>query len=204
MNKRIMSTMEMRRMKVLAVITCLAIALAIGIRVVLAAGPAALTDARNEDHEEWLRYVETTVEPFRAKLRAAERSDSEELTFRETQISTSGDYLISVRDPSQQEPVGDGNGGYITIQLFRDEGFHVFVWRYLDHPATYSVSITIANDENGMHMHGSFTDRDGNMLPRHPDDSEELYLRWLEAIEENNEVVEDMFNTARYIFEELW
>ena len=165
-----------------------------------AAAEEATAERRAQEHVEWLRYVETNVEPFREKLRAAERSD--EFSLRGTQVSTIGDYLISIGNPSRENPAGDGNGGNVIIQLFRDDGFQVFVWRHLDHPATYSISITI--DENHTHMHGSATDRDGNPLPRHPEDSEELHLRWLEAIEENNEIVEDMFNAARNIFEELW
>ena len=167
-----------------------------------AAGESAAAERYALEHVKWLQYVETNVDPFRAKLSAAERSD--EFMFNETQVSTIGEYLISVGSPSQDEPVGNGNGGYVIIQLFKDEDFNVFVRRYLDQPATYSVSITIANGENEHHMHGSFTDKGGNALPRHPEDSEELYLRWLEAIEENKEVVEDMFSTARYIFEDLW
>ena len=191
--------------KILYSILALLILVAAAYWLTVALGAAAIeatAERRALEHVEWLRYVEANVDPFRAKLRAAEHSD--EFMFRETQISTIGDYHISVGSPSQEEPVGDGNGGYVIIQLFRDDDFHVFVRRYLDYPATFSVSITIANDENGMHMHGSSTDRDGNALPRHPDDSEELYLRWLEAIEGNKDVIEDMFDTARYIFEDLW
>ena len=167
---------------------------------------AATAEAKAEryalEHVKWIQYVETNVDPFRAKLRAAERSD--EFMFNETQMSTVGNYLVSVGNPSKEEPVGDGNGGYVIIQLFRDDDLRIFLWRYLDHPVTYSVSITIANGENGIHMFGASTDRDGNALPRHPEDSEELYQRWLEAVEENKEVIADMFSTARYIFEDLW
>ena len=202
MNRRNISTMSSRLKIVLAVIACLIITFAVGLRIVLASSPTEPTDASNGEYAEWLRYVEANVEPYRAKLRAAESSD--EFIYNETLISTVSDYQITVGSPSQEEPVGDGNEGYVIIQLFRDDGFRIFVWRYLDHPATYSVSITIANDENGMHWHGSFTDSEGNVLPRHPEDIEELYLRWLEAIEENNDVIQDMFDTARYIFEDLW
>ena len=157
--------------------------------------------------DEWNRYVETNVEPFRAKLREVEPSD--ELMFRELQVSTFGDYtfgdyLIIVKNPSQLEPDVYENRGFVSIKLSGHDGFEVFLRRYFDHPATYSVGITIANDENGINMHESATDSDGNALPRNPDGSEELHLRWLEAIEENKEIIEDMFSVAGHIFEGLW
>ena len=159
----------------------------------------------NVDRAEWQRYVETQVDPYREKIRLAGSTD--DWAFRGTSMSQLKGYQLSVGNPSDLEPVGSENGGFVQMVLWSDE-YKIEIMRFLTDPAVYVVGlgdVTLSSTGGTIvNSYGSAADRDGNALPRSPLDSEEFYLIWLEKYEKYNEEIMEMFDAAKNIFGDLW
>ena len=206
MKNRISTIMDTNKKKVGVAIVCVALLAAVVTGFMFnVQDETSSGKISGEEYAQWLRYVETEVNPYREKIRLAESSD--DWTFRGTSMSQLGGYQFSVGNPSELEPVGSGNGGFVQVALWADE-YKITIMRFLGNPAVYSLGLgnVVLSSTGGIiaNTHGSATDRDGNVLPRHPEDSEEFYQNWLDMYEQYNEEIIDMFSTAKSVFGDLW
>jgi len=163
----------------------------------------------------WYRYIKASFDPFLKNERLINVPEQEyDRTDNGWEIYTYRDYHGSGYTYGISIPAYLEFGGHIDILTPTDvdtiDGKRVFVsehqirlrvfprnWQYVLNIADLTVLDGLGDTIRGL---GSATDKNGNPLGRHPDDSEEFYQEWLALHEKFNEPIMEMFRTVNELF----